>query len=119
VFGSVAAGAPHGESDIDIAVGFSGDFSDLEKQDACLDSLVEPIASAVNVAAEKIDIKNFVQLPLSVRFRVIRNGKLVYLKDVPAQRARAVQTMGEYDDEKPFFDMANRAFFQHYVTKNV
>lgn len=119
VFGSAASATTSRESDIDLAVGFGEKFSATAKQEAVLDALVEPMASALGVAPEQVDIKIFGQLPVALRFRVIRDGKLVYLKDIASHRLQAVRAMREYDDEKPFFDMANKAFFRRHAAKNI
>jgi predicted nucleotidyltransferase len=119
VFGSAVSGTGDKESDIDVAVGFSQQPGQADKEDAILDAIVEPVASALGVVPEKLDIKNFSQLPLSLRFRVVRDGKLIYLKDIASQRSQAVRAMREYDDEKPFFDLANKAFFNRYAVKNI
>ena len=119
VFGSAVSGTRDAESDIDIAVGFNHNPEQADKQEAVLDSLVELLAAVFGVVPEKLDIKNFGQLPLSLRFRVVRDGKLIYLKDIASQRVQAVRAMREYDDEKPFFDLANKTFFNRYATKNI
>lgn len=115
VFGSAALGTMDSQSDIDIAIG----FSETDKHDTILDALLEPLASELNIVPEKLDIKNFGQLPLTLRFRIIRDGKLIYLKDIASHRLQAVRAMREYDDEKSFFDLVNRKFFNRYAEKNI
>lgn len=119
VFGSTVSGFADSESDIDIAVGFGENFSKIAEQDFAVDALVEPIALSLGVAVEKIDIKIFGQLPVALRFRIIRDGKLIYLKDIASHRLQAVRTMRDYDDEKSFFETANKIFFNHYSAKNI
>ncbi len=119
VFGSVVSGFADNESDIDMAIGFGENFSNATKQENILDALVEPLAHALGIADKKIDIKIFGQLPVALRFRIIRDGKLIYLKDITSHRLQAVRAIRDYDDEKPFFDVANKSFFKKYATKNV
>ncbi len=116
VFGSVAKGLADRNSDIDIAVGFS---KEMDYNDALLDNLAGEIATKLQIPLEKVDIKVFSQLPLSLRFRVIRDGILVYIKDIRTHRLQTIRTMQAYEDEKPFFDRVNQAFFKHYASKTL
>jgi len=112
VYGSAAKGEAHPESDLDLAIEFSAETAD---QDNLLyDKLLPAVSRALKLPTEKIDLKIFHGLPLSVRFRVIKNGRLIYLKEKEVFRHRrlAVATLAQYHDEVEFFDQAARAFFK-------
>lgn len=105
VFGSVARGRTHRESDLDVALGFS---------ETVPDQLFYQIQAAINhelaIATEKLDVQDFAALPLAIRFRVIRDGKLVYLTDVMIHREMAFKTLAFYHDEQPVLERYNRMF---------
>jgi len=94
VFGSVAKKQTHGESDLDIALGFSKKI-----EDDLFYKIFNKLASELKIRSEELDLKNFAELPLSVRFRVIRDGSLIYLKDEKIHRGAALKTLNFYHDE--------------------
>ncbi len=118
VFGSVVSGNTDSQSDLDIALGFAQGV-DAEKKDLILYELQSYIARKMNISDAKIDLKIFDQMPLTLRFRVVQSGKLIFLKDILAHRVQAVNAIKMYHDEKPFFDMANKAFFARYALEKV
>lgn len=115
VFGSQASGKIHPESDLDLCFGllppYPENFADLH------DELLMKINALLPIRTEKLDISFFHRLPLPVRFRVIRDGKLLYLKQPLEHRLRAVQTIARYHDEEPFFRKAAEAFFTRMAAK--
>jgi predicted nucleotidyltransferase len=108
VFGSAATGHADTESDLDIALGFSGPVPE-----DIFYKIFNILAGGFGVAAEKLDLKNFAELPLAVRFRVIRDGLLVYVKDQKKHREAAVRTLDFYHDNYPVMKKFNRLFFKH------
>ena len=112
VFGSQATGNADGQSDLDIAIGFSNQNLSDEEKFKIIDELGSKLATILRIPFEQIDIKIFETLPLTLRFRVIQQGKAVFVKDLPDFRKKAISTVAMYQDEKPFFDLATKAFFR-------
>jgi len=114
LYGSQAKGQTHAESDIDIALAFKNNLG-RDPEDVLLD-IFPILEGALQIPVEKIDLKNFDRLPLSVRFRVIRDGKLVYCANVGEHRKKTVDTVAKYHDEEPFFETAAQDFFERVST---
>ncbi len=112
VFGSVAKGQTHKDSDLDIALGFSENISD----ELLLD-IQAAINKALPIATNKLDIQNFTELPLIVRFRIIRDGRLLYLKDPKIQHQMALQTANFYHDEYPVLQKFNNLFLKQIANE--
>lgn len=110
VFGSQATGQTHPESDLDIAVEFTK-MAD-RNHDEMLDELVSIISTTLEIPEERIDIHEFSRLPLPARFRVLRDGQLISIKDVAYQRTLALKTLTEYHEEAPFFRRATQEFLK-------
>ena len=107
VFGSVVTGHIHQDSDVDIALGFSRAVGD-----EVFYEIFNRLYSRLGIASEKLDLKNFAELPLTVRFRVIRDGKLIYLKDQKIHRDMAARTLGFYHDHYPVMKKFNQLFLK-------
>lgn len=89
LFGSYARGKLKPFSDIDICVITERNISKEVKE------------GILSNSSKKIDISMFWDLPLSIRFRVIKEGKLLYKKDdLKLQRVK-VDTFKAYLDFKP------------------
>ena len=116
-FGSRVLGTNHSESDLDIAVGFSDERIAEKEKLEIIDGLGSELSNALKLPFEKIDIKIFEQLPLALRFRIIQQGKTVFVKDLGDYRSKAVKTVAMYQDERPFFDIANKKFFERNALK--
>lgn len=112
IFGSLATGRLHKDSDMDIALGFSQAVSD-----DVFYNIFNELNNQLGIPSEKLDLKNFSELPLAVRFRVIRDGKLIYLNDEATHRDMAVKTVDYYHDEEPFFQYAMNEFFKNAASK--
>lgn len=110
IFGSTATGHRHKDSDVDVAIGFSEPVGDN-----VFYKIFNEICGKLAIPSEQLDLKNFSELPLPVRFRVIRDGKLLYLKDPKTHRDMAVKTLEYYHDEEPFFRYAAGEFFKKFA----
>ncbi|RZN42853.1 MAG: nucleotidyltransferase domain-containing protein [Methanosarcinales archaeon] len=86
LFGSYARGREKPFSDIDICV-ITGADAD---RDAILSS-----------SSEKIDLSIFHDLPLTMRFRVLKEGESLFLRDDLRLHRIIVATIKEYLDFKP------------------
>lgn len=49
----------------------------------------------------KIDVSLFWDLPITIRFRVIREGKVLFCRDTPAINGIKADTVREYIDVAP------------------
>lgn len=110
VYGSRARGKTHAESDLDIALGLAESVRDADED--VIFKVMPMVSRKLEVPSEKLDIQDFNHLPLPVRFRVIRDGKLVYFKNLARQRQLALQTISLYHDEKPFLEKSYQAFLK-------
>ena len=86
LFGSYARGREKPFSDIDICV--------IADKDADRDEILSH-------SSKKIDISIFHDLPLSMRFRVIKEGKLLFSRDELKLHRIIVATIRSYLDFKP------------------
>lgn len=86
LFGSYARGREKPFSDIDICV--------VADRDANMDEILSH-------SSKKIDISIFHDLPLSMRFRVIKEGKLLFSRDELKLHRIIVATIRSYLDFKP------------------
>ncbi len=87
LFGSYATGKTHPLSDVDICV--IGNLTEKEKY------------KAMNALSDNLDISIFSELPVSIRFRVFRDGKPLIVKDKEFVRRLMLRTLNEYLDFKP------------------
>ncbi len=88
LFGSYATGNARPFSNIDISVITNKDIPKDEKD------------SILSNSSKKIDISLFYDLPLNIRFRVIKNGKLLYQRDELLSHRTKVKMIDEYLDFK-------------------
>ncbi len=86
LFGSYARGREKPFSDIDICV--------IADRDADRDAILSN-------SSRKIDLSIFHDLPLTMRFRVLKEGKLLFLRDELRLHRITVATIKEYLDFKP------------------
>lgn len=114
LYGSRAKGTVHPESDIDIAVGFSE--TDESPEELLLEILAR-INKNLPIPTEKLDVQNFTSLPLTLRFRIVREGQLIYLADVATHRQLVLKTVSCYHDEKRFFQQATDAFLKRAANR--
>ncbi len=89
LFGSMAKGSVKPFSDIDLCVLTEKDISKKVKEEILSNS------------SKKIDISIFWDLPPTIRFRVLKEGEILYKKDdLTLQRAK-VDTLKSYLDVQP------------------
>ena len=93
LFGSYAGKKTKPYSDVDICA-VTRDKLQLEKK--------ADIAS--DFLSEKIDLSIFWDLPLAVRFRVLKEGKLLYCKNNLFLHRAKVNTMKRYMEFRPVID---------------
>lgn len=89
LFGSMAKGTVKPFSDIDICVLTDRDISKKAKE------------KILSKSSKKIDISLFWDLPPTIQFRVLREGRVLYKKsDLTLQRVKA-ETLKSYLDIQP------------------
>lgn len=89
LFGSRASGKHKPYSDIDLCV-ITGEGARRER--------------ILSNSSERIDTSIFWDLPLYIRFRVIKEGKPLYVKDRLRMHRITVRTVMSYLDFKPLLD---------------
>ena len=96
LFGSAARGEGRPFSDIDLCIVTAGDIPEEERLDL------------KSYGSQKIEIHILDELPLAIRFRVIREGKLIFCKDGRAFHRIVADIIREYLDSAPLIDMHSR-----------
>lgn len=95
LFGSYAKDKQKPLSDIDLCVLTEKKISERIK------------AKIVSNSSSKIDISLFWDLPSSIRYTVLREGKILFKRDVKVFRVSLMETMREYLD------------FQHIIKRSM
>jgi predicted nucleotidyltransferase len=89
LFGSVARGQSRQDSDIDLCVLTRTNIPEPERMDI------------LSYGSRKIDVSLFHDLPLTIRFRVLKEGKIIFCKDALYLHRTTVATVREYLDCAP------------------
>lgn len=110
LYGSQAKGQSHMESDIDIALGLGKKVKDADEE--VIFEILPIISNKLDIPSETLDIKDFNRLPLPVRFRAVRDGKLIYCADIEQHRKKTLDAVAKYHDEESFFETAAQKFFE-------
>ena len=96
LFGSHARGEAAEGSDVDVClVLMPGGEGPTDQSAARLAYLAE--------GPDTVDVRVFQQLPLYVRERVLREGRVLYCRDVDALYDRAYRTVKEMERFRPFY----------------
>ncbi|MGQ4892633.1 MAG: type VII toxin-antitoxin system MntA family adenylyltransferase antitoxin [Candidatus Njordarchaeia archaeon] len=98
LYGSRAEGYSRQDSDYDIAVYYEGDEQERYKF----------IINVLETLGEKFDVKTFQDLPLVLRVKALRDGKLLYYRDWNELFKIANRTRMEYEDFKHRLDLVLR-----------
>lgn len=89
LFGSVARDQARPISDIDICIITTREIPETEESDL------------LSYGSEKIDVSLFWDLPPTIRFRVIKEGKTLFCRDSLTLHRIKVDTVREYLDTAP------------------
>lgn len=89
LFGSVARGQARSTSDIDLCIVTNRDLPHTSRWDL------------LSYGSQRIDLNLFWDLPVTVRFRVIREGRVLYCRDALQFHRIQVKTVREYLDIAP------------------
>jgi predicted nucleotidyltransferase len=90
LFGSVARGCARPFSDVDLCIVTKKNTTDTVRMEL------------LSYGSKKIDVSIFSDLPVQIRFRVIKEGKILFCKDSLALHRLQVATVREYLDFEPF-----------------
>lgn len=94
VFGSTARGEQTAASDVDVC---------LVLQPQKYDPLTLSRKKLAYLQQLDLDIQIFQQLPLYIRRRVLKEGKVLFERDTDALYALAFRTAQEFEDFKPIY----------------
>jgi len=103
LFGSHARGTADAESDLDIAVLARSSLSKEERHTLKL-HLGRALAEVVSASAGEIDIVVLQDVPVLLRYNVVRTGLPVFGATPSARRAFEFDTERRYEDERPLLD---------------
>ena len=102
LFGSYAKGRIKPLSDIDICVIAEKNMS------------IEQRVNITGLSSDKLDISIFWDLPLTIQFRVFKEGKVLFNRDwLTLHRAR-IKTVKEYLDFLPIIERRIKRMFPNY-----
>jgi predicted nucleotidyltransferase len=93
LFGSVAKGVSNSLSDIDICIVLNNR----------LDSLAMSHKKLEYLGLADYDVTLFQQLPLYIRHRVIKEGKVLFCRDEGKLYELVIETIKEFEDFKPIY----------------
>ena len=96
LFGSAARCQQRPFSDIDLCIVTAGDIPENERLDL------------KGYGSQTIEIHLLDELPIAIRFRVIRDGKLIFCKDGLAFHRIVSDIIQGYLDSAPLIDMHSR-----------
>jgi predicted nucleotidyltransferase len=95
LFGSVARGQARDDSDIDLCIITGRDIPEPEKM------------NLLSYGSGKTDVSFFWDLPITIKFRVLREGTVLFCKDNLALNAIKADTVREYLDIAPLIRRHN------------
>ena len=102
VFGSTARGETTPQSDIDIGVLFSPEADEEPAHGELMDALCRALAT------DRIDLVPMNRAPVPLRFRIVRDGKLLVCRDDAVRQRFVADTVMRYLDFKPLREQAFR-----------
>lgn len=110
LFGSNATGHADKNSDVDIAVFFSGGFSKMQRFDLRL-KLAEKLGFYFKNPVDLVVLNDL--RSLFFKYVIIKEGKLIYLKSEEKMIDFECKTMSEYFDFQPFLDLYNKNYVKN------
>jgi predicted nucleotidyltransferase len=105
LFGSHARGQANSLSDVDVAVFLDGQ----PDNDLCFEVRLNMTGRLMDhLHTNNVDVAILNQAPLALRYRVVRDGRLLFCRDNDAHIAFTAQTVSRYLDFKPVIDLFDR-----------
>jgi predicted nucleotidyltransferase len=89
LFGSVARGCARPFSDVDLCIVTEKNITDAVRMEL------------LSYGSEKVDVSIFSDLPVPIRFRVVKEGRVLFVKDFLSLHRIRVDTVREYLDLEP------------------
>jgi predicted nucleotidyltransferase len=115
LFGSRVSGKDRPDSDYDIAFFPSEKFLNIKNK---LDQLSAQSSLELELekilGTDRIDLVNLAGATTLLRFKVIKNGKMLFEKDPVLHRLKVARWVLEYLDLKPFLDQRNIVALNNY-----
>ena len=109
LFGSQARGKAGLLSDVDVAVLLASQPDDGH----CFDVRLEVIGGLMDILHfSNVDVAILNQVPLALRYRIVRDGILLFCRDRRAMVAFKARTVSEYLDFKPVIEQHERAILE-------
>jgi predicted nucleotidyltransferase len=102
VFGSVARGSAGPLSDLDVAIAVAAGSDEEAVCGRVHDRLARRLAS------DRIDLVSFLAASVPLRYRIVRDGRLVACRDPALRQRLTARAVMEYLDFKPTQDEAQR-----------
>lgn len=99
VFGSIARGAATTLSDLDVAL-LLREPSDVDVVGRVIDAVCRRLRT------DRVDVVSLRETPVPLRYRVAREGTLVFCRDAAARERFTAETVLEYLDFQPLRDRA-------------
>lgn len=112
IFGSSLTGSLHEESDIDIAAYIDAALPAAEHS-RHLQALISPLAQALAVPAEALDLALLNRAPLLLQHVVITEGRVLYERDHNARVEFELSIMRRRDDERDYRRLYDNTFLAH------
>lgn len=104
LYGSVAEGVAHAESDVDVAVLLDESF-DLKRS---LEYRIELAEELSQLLKREVDVVVLNEAPVLLQFQVIRCRRILFERDVETRANFEVRVMSFYYDYKRYFDFFAR-----------
>jgi predicted nucleotidyltransferase len=106
LFGSYARGQAGPLSDVDIALLLAGSPDD----DRCFEIRIDMMGRVMDALhVNEVDVAILNQAPLALRYRVVRDGQVLFCRDENIRIAFTAQTVSRYLDFKPVIDLFDQA----------
>jgi predicted nucleotidyltransferase len=101
LFGSMARGTSHAQSDVDVAIGTRGASLDV----FAIGDLTARLESA---AGRPVQLVLLDTAPPGLAYRIFRDGQRIFVRDEAALKNRLARAILEYLDFKPVEEMLTR-----------
>lgn len=93
-YGSLARGEPHRDIDVCLVLN-PGEYSELSLSNKKLEYLAE--------SSEDVDVQVFQQLPLYIKQRILKEGRILYCRDEDLLYGLSIGFVKEFEDYKPVY----------------
>ena len=116
LFGSQAKNEAGKLSDIDIAVYLDGKLDEYKRFDIRL-GLIGKVGSLLKT--NKIDLVILNDIPLSLSYRVVRDGKIIYCRDELRRIRFEARIMSLYFDQEYYYNRHAKLSLEHIAKEGI